>query len=63
MVPLVKVSISCINVYGILTLVAFAQMHDMSIREVAIRVGGSRTGLLNASLVRGSEMFSQRSLS
>ncbi|KIP05832.1 hypothetical protein PHLGIDRAFT_73597, partial [Phlebiopsis gigantea 11061_1 CR5-6] len=35
----------------VVAMVPLVKMHDMSIREVAIRVGGSRTGLLNASLV------------
>lgn len=32
----------------------FCQMHDLSVRELSVRLGGSRTGLLNASMVSSS---------
>ena len=34
------------------TLVHVVKMHDFSVRELSVRLGGTRTGLLNASMVR-----------
>lgn len=28
------------------------QLHDLSTRELAVRIGGAKTGLINASMVR-----------
>ena len=50
MIPLVKVRVNIIKDYLALTSILF-QMHDLATQDLALRIGGSKTGLLNASLV------------
>jgi hypothetical protein len=50
MIPLVKVRVNLAEVYLGLTIILF-QMHDLATQDLALRIGGSKTGLLNASLV------------
>ncbi|KAF8486151.1 Sodium/calcium exchanger protein-domain-containing protein [Russula ochroleuca] len=38
--------------FCILSMIPLVKLHDLAIRELAIRLGGSKAGLLNASLVR-----------
>ncbi|KAJ7158732.1 Sodium/calcium exchanger protein-domain-containing protein [Mycena filopes] len=37
-------------IFSVLSLVPLVKFHDVSTRELAIRIGGSKTGLVNASL-------------
>ncbi|GJE88646.1 sodium/calcium exchanger protein-domain-containing protein [Phanerochaete sordida] len=40
----------------VVAMIPLVKMHDMSVRELAVRVGGTRTGLLNASMANIVEM-------
>ena len=51
MMPLVKASLYLLSRLNVLVDMAY-KMHDLATQDLAIRVGGSRAGLLNASLVR-----------
>ena len=51
MIPLVKVSLYSLSRLNVLTDTGY-KMHDLVTQDLAVRVGGSRAGLLNASLVR-----------
>ena len=51
MIPLVKVSLYSLSRLNVLTDTTY-KMHDLVTQDLAVRVGGSRAGLLNASLVR-----------
>ncbi|KAG6373346.1 hypothetical protein JVT61DRAFT_6490 [Boletus reticuloceps] len=44
-------------VTAVVRIVHLQQLHDLSTRELAIRFGGTKTGLLNASMVRGTWDF------
>ncbi|KAJ7707678.1 Sodium/calcium exchanger protein-domain-containing protein [Mycena rosella] len=37
-------------IFSVLSLVPLVKLHDVSTRELAIRIGGSKTGLVNASM-------------
>jgi len=50
MIPLVKVRVNFAKVDLGLMSILF-QMHDLATQDLALRIGGSKTGLLNASLV------------
>lgn len=40
----------------VVAMIPLVKMHDMSIRELSVRVGGTKTGLLNASMANIVEM-------
>jgi len=53
MIPLVKVRPGISRRYAELTIYGHViQLHDLSTCELALRIGGSKAGLLNASMVR-----------
>ncbi|KAJ7126963.1 hypothetical protein C8R44DRAFT_109941 [Mycena epipterygia] len=39
-----------IFIFSVLSLIPLVKLHDVSTRELAIRIGGSKTGLVNASM-------------
>ncbi|KAH9058383.1 Sodium/calcium exchanger protein-domain-containing protein [Lactarius vividus] len=43
---------SLVFAFCVLSMIPLVKLHDRAIRELAIRLGGSKAGLLNASLVR-----------
>jgi hypothetical protein len=51
MIPLVKVGGDLVNHSSPNVCVCCLQMHDLATQDLALRIGGSKTGLLNASLV------------
>lgn len=51
LIPLVKV-ISSLFIGANQVNEIYPQLHDLATHELALRIGGTKTGLLNASLVR-----------
>ena len=52
MIPLVKV---CVSHFDLKRAHYYCcKLHDLVTRELALRIGGTKTGLLNASMVRVS---------
>lgn len=51
MIPLVRVS-DVHNMFPLDRDLNCSQLHDLGTGDLALRIGGSRTGLLNASMVR-----------
>ncbi|KAG1775921.1 Sodium/calcium exchanger protein-domain-containing protein [Suillus placidus] len=45
-----------IFIFSILSMIPLVKLHDLSTRELALRIGGSKAGLLNASMSNTVEM-------
>ncbi|KAL4066870.1 hypothetical protein J3A83DRAFT_4428962 [Scleroderma citrinum] len=43
-------------IFSILSMIPLVKLHDLATRELAIRIGGARTGLLNASMSNTVEL-------